>query len=93
MAAQCLQMQQLECRKQGLYDCEHDRKFSDKNVQWGWNNKEKDHRFWQLVCADNKHDLPIYINIDPANKHEAYMAIRGIDRFCKQAQLLEVKRK
>ncbi len=81
-----------DCHSKGIYKCEHERSFSDIHAQWGWDNQVKGfvfgYRFWQLVCADNKHNLPIYLNINPANTHEGYMAIRSIDRFEKQARSL-----
>lgn len=72
-----------DCRKQGKYICNHDRILSDLSAEWGWDNRNKclifGYRFFQLVSADNKHDLPVYLNIAPANKHEVLMAIDSID--------------
>jgi len=72
-----------ECRKLGNFKCDHDRFISDLSAEWGWDNRHKclifGYRFFQLVSGDNKHDLPVYLSIAPANKHEVLMAISAID--------------
>jgi len=79
-----------DCRKNGIFRCDHLRIFSDVDAQWGWDNRIKDfvfgYRFFQLVVPDNRHNLPIYLNIASANMHEAKMAIRALDRFDKQTK-------
>lgn len=77
-----------DCRKQGIFRCEHVRKFSDIDAAWGWNNRIKDfvfgYRFYQFVSAESRHDLPLYLSIGPANSHEAVMALKALERWRKQ---------
>ena len=73
-----------QCRKQGIYDCNCARLYSDPQAFWGWNNRDKTftfgYRFFQLVCADGQHNLPTYLTLDSANKHEALMLLSSLDR-------------
>ena len=75
------------CRKQGIFRCDHLRKCSDPDAAWGWDNQIKDYifgyRFYQFVCGSAKHDLPLYISIAPANSHDAVMAMKALDRWQK----------
>ena len=77
-----------DCRKNGIFRCEHLRKFSDSDATWGWDNAEKDwifgYRYYQFVSPYNKHDLPLYLSMAPANTHEAVMSLIGLERFRKQ---------
>ncbi len=77
-----------DCRRQGIYHCDHLRKFSDPDAAWGWDNREKDfvfgYRYYQLVSAEKQHDLPVHLSIGPANTHEAVMSLCLLDRFTKQ---------
>ena len=82
-----------DCKQQGIYKCDCLRKFADADARWGFDNREKTfvwgYRYLQMVCADNRHDLPIYLTIAPANTHEPLMAIDAIDRFDKLSQKLK----
>jgi hypothetical protein len=81
-----------DCRNQGIFSCEHIRKFSDMDAAWGWDNQEKDfvfgYRYYQLVCGQSHHDLPMYLTIAPANAHEAVMSLKVLDRFARQNKSL-----
>ena len=76
-----------DCRKKGIFRCDHLRKFSDMQANWGWDNRIEDfvfgYRYYQFVCADNEHDLPIYLSISSANTHEAVMSLNALDRMQK----------
>jgi len=78
------------CRKKGIYKCDHLRKFSDIDANWGWDNRKKGfvfgYRFYQLVSDYGQHDLPMYISIAPASTHEAVMSMEIIERFGKEIQ-------
>jgi hypothetical protein len=63
------------------------RKYSDIDATWGWNNLVKDfifgYRYYQFVCSEQGHDLPIYLSIAPANTHEAVMSLKALERLRK----------
>ncbi len=81
-----------DCRKQGIYKCDHLRKFSDLDGQWGWDNEVKDfvfgYRYYQIVCGEKTHDLPLYLSISSANTHEAVMMLKLLARFEKECKSL-----
>ena len=74
-------------RLHNLRNCRCDRKYSDPDSAWGWNNRSKSfvygYRFFQMLDLHPDHNLPIYLNIGPANSYEPKMAIRAIDRMIK----------
>jgi hypothetical protein len=76
-----------DCRSRRIYECDHPRRHSDPDSAWGWDNREKDYaygyRFFQVVPLDEGHNLPIYVNIGPANTYEPKLAVRAIDRLGK----------
>lgn len=76
-----------DCRKKGIFRCDHLRKFSDMQASWGWDNRIEDfvfgYRYYQFVCADNERDLPVYLSISSANTHEAVMSLKALDRMQK----------
>ncbi len=77
-----------DCKKHGNYKCDCLRKYSDADAAWGYDTLEGfiwGYRFLQMVCPDNNHDLPLYLNIARANTFEPLMAMHCLDRFDKQA--------
>jgi hypothetical protein len=79
-----------DCKKLGIYKCEHPRKFADLDAAWGWDTIKDDfvfgYRYYQFVTSDQKHDLPLYLKIGPCNTHEATMCVRAMERVFKQNQ-------
>jgi hypothetical protein len=77
-----------DCKKFGIYKCDHPRKFSDLDATWGWDTIQEGfvwgYRYYQFVASGQKHDLPMYLKIGPANTHEATMCVRGMERMFKQ---------
>ena len=66
-----------ECRKKGIYDCKFDRRFSDPNAFWGWDSYNSRHfygytgYFAATYNPDVKLDLPIYLRIFDAKRHDS----------------------
>jgi len=80
-----------DCRKQGIYRCEHIRKYSDKDGQWGYDTLEGwvfGYRYYQLICSTGKHDLPLYLSMSSCNTHEGVMFLNSLDRFQKSLSVL-----
>lgn len=79
-----------DCRKQGIYNCKHERSYSDPNADWGWDNRDKclkfGYHYFQWGDSNNHHDLPIYLQIGPGNLYEPKMALDSITRLGKQIQ-------
>lgn len=76
------------CRQEGKYKCDCKRLFSDPTAEWGWDNRHKclfyGYRLFQLVCADNRHNLPIYLAMAGAKRHETLLALECIARLRKE---------
>lgn len=74
-----------DCRSKGIYHCECERMYSDPDAQWGWDNRHNcyfyGYRLFQLVCADNRHNLPVYLTLAGAKRHEVLQAIECISRM------------
>jgi hypothetical protein len=58
--------------------CDCKRRFSDPEADWGWNSS---HNVWfygytgyDITAAGSKHDLPIYIGMGQASRHDSVMA-------------------
>lgn len=73
-----------DCRSKDIYDCKCKRQFSDPNATWGWDSY---HEKWFygytgfLFSAYNKSlklDLPIFIRILEARRHDSVSAVIGL---------------
>jgi hypothetical protein len=69
------------CLCQEKCDCE--RRFSDPEADWGWDSS---HNIWfygytgyDITAAGSKHDLPIYIGMGQASRHDSIMGLRCLD--------------
>jgi len=70
-----------ECRKHGIYKCDCPRRFSDPNAAWGWDSHNKRYfygymgYFISLYNSDDKLDLPLYLRIVDAKRHDSVTAV------------------
>lgn len=69
------------CKCEGNCDC--GRRFSDPEADWGWDSS---HNVWfygytgyDITAAGSKHDLPIYIGMGQASRHDSVMGLRCLD--------------
>jgi hypothetical protein len=63
--------------------CDCKRRFSDPKADWGWGSS---HNVWfygytgyDTTAAGSKHDLPIYIGMGQASRHDSVMGLRCLD--------------
>ena len=76
-----------KCRENGIYRCDCDRKYSDPNANWGWDSYEE--RFFygytgyfiSTYCRPEKIDLPLYLRLVQANRHDSVSAIFSLAEF------------
>ena len=76
-----------ECTKNGVYSCSCARKFSDPNANWGWDSHNE--RFFygysgyfiSTYNKDLKIDLPIYLRLVQASRHDSVSAIVALAEF------------
>ena len=76
-----------ECKKQGIYNCDCSRKFSDPNARWGWDS-HKEHWFYgytgyfiSTYNRSSKTDLPLYLRLVDANRHDSVSAVVALAEF------------
>jgi len=76
-----------ECNKHGEYHCDCPRRFSDPNATWGWDS-HKDQWFYgytgYFISSYNKAlklDLPIYLRLVDAKRHDSISAVVALAEF------------
>jgi hypothetical protein len=76
-----------ECVKNGVYNCTCDRRFSDPNATWGWDS-HNEHYFYgysgyfiSSYNRDLKLDLPLYIRLLEAGRHDSVSAVFALAEF------------
>ena len=76
-----------DCLKNGIYKCSCARKFSDPNANWGWDS-HKEHFFYgytgYFISTYNKQlkiDLPLYLRLVQASRHDSVSAIFALTEF------------
>lgn len=77
------------CVSEGNYNCQCSRKFSDPEARWGWDSYEEvwfyGYTGYFLACYNpiTKVDLPIYIRLVQAQRHDSVSAIVALAEFSK----------
>jgi hypothetical protein len=79
-----------DCRKKGIYKCEHDRFYRDATANWGYDSYRDcyyfGHTFYQHCVSSNGHDLPVHINIGQASESDFTLSLKSLDRFLKASK-------
>ena len=76
-----------KCREKGVYKCACDRKFSDPNATWGWDSHNERYfygysgYFISTYNRDLKVDLPLYLRLVQANRHDSVSAVFALSEF------------
>jgi hypothetical protein len=75
------------CRDEGIYKCDCARRFSDPNATWGWDS-HNEHFFYgytgYFISTYNKDlrlDLPLYLRIVDAKRHDSVSAVVALAEF------------
>lgn len=75
------------CRYQAIYNCNHDRFYSDPTADWGYDSYREcyyfGHSFYQHCVSSQGHDLPIHITIAQASESDFTLSMKSLDRFIK----------
>ncbi len=75
------------CRKQGIFSCDHDRFYTDPTANWGYDSYRDcyyfGHTFYQYVVSTQGHDLPIHVGIGPASETDFTLSLKNIDKLTK----------
>jgi len=76
-----------ECRNNGIYDCDCPRRFSDPNAAWGWDSHKQQWfygytgYFISTYNKAEKLDLPLYLRIVDAARHDSVTAVVALAEF------------
>lgn len=76
-----------DCRKNGIYDCDCARYYSDPTADWGYDSYREcyyfGHTFYQHVVSTSGHDLPLHVSISRASETDFTLSMTSIDRLRK----------
>jgi len=76
-----------KCKEKGVYKCTCDRRFSDPNATWGWDSHNERYfygytgYFISSYNRDLKLDLPLYLRLVQANRHDSVSAIFALNEL------------
>ena len=76
-----------KCKDKGIFKCACDRKFSDPNATWGWGSHNERYfygytgYFISTYNRDLKLDLPLYLRLVQANRHDSVSAVFALNEF------------
>lgn len=67
------------CRRQGNWNCQCDRLFSDPDANYGWDSSREKYYYGRNLCmisaAESPYDLPIYPRMYRASKHDSVLFV------------------
>jgi len=74
-----------KCRENGIYKCNCKRRYSDPQATWGWDSYNERY-FWGYSLyvfgtCDGGYDLPIYLHLAQAKRHDSCVSIFALSRF------------
>lgn len=85
--ANCEGRPTCKCRSKGIYKCNHDRTYTDRTANWGWDSYREcyyfGHTFYQHCVSTQGHDLPIHITIGQASETDFTLSLKSLDRCLK----------
>jgi len=85
-----------ECRSKGIYKCDCPRRFSDPSATWGWDSHKGvffygyTGYFISTYNKDLKADLPLYLRLVEASRHDSVSAVVALAEFRKLYPFLNI---
>ncbi|MGM0124305.1 hypothetical protein IGI37_002764 [Enterococcus sp. AZ194] len=76
-----------DCRKQGIFQCDCPKRYSDPNATWGWESSKERYFYGynayllSTYNAERKLDLPLYLRMVSAKRHDSVSALIGLAEF------------
>lgn len=72
-----------DCRSKGIFNCQCPRRFSDPDARWGWDSYREQWFFgstlFNVTASDSPYDLPIYIKMVQASRHDSITTVFAMD--------------
>jgi hypothetical protein len=79
-----------DCRKQGIFRCNHPRFYHDHTATWGFDPYREvyyfGHTFYQHIVNFSGHDLPVHLSLGQASESDFTLSLKSLDRFIKAFQ-------
>lgn len=74
-----------DCRKNGVFNCDCPRRFSDPQARWGWDSYRQEyfygHMLYELNAVGSSHSLPVYLRFAQAQRHDSVMGVVSLAEF------------
>lgn len=84
-----------ECRSNGIYNCKCSRRYSDPDARWGWDSYHEQYFYgdtlFSATASDSPYDLPVYLRIAQAPRHDSVLTIFALSEFRKLYPNLPIK--
>jgi hypothetical protein len=76
-----------DCKSKGIYNCQCPRLYSDPDARWGWDSYHEEYFFgdtlFNITASDSPYDLPIYLRIAQATRHDSILTIFALNEVRK----------
>jgi len=68
-----------DCRKNGVFNCDCPRRFSDPQARWGWGSYRQEYFYgymlYELCAVGSFYSLPVYLRFAQAQRHDSVMGV------------------
>lgn len=75
------------CKSKGIYSCKCPRRYSDPDARWGWDSYHEQYFYgdtlFSTTASDSPYDLPIYLRIAQATRHDSILTIFALNEVRK----------
>jgi hypothetical protein len=76
-----------DCKSKGIYNCKCPRIYSDTDARWGWDSYHEEYFYgdtlFNVTATDSPYDLPIYLRIAQAPRHDSILTIFALSEVRK----------
>ena len=84
-----------DCKSKGIYNCKCPRRYSDPDARWGWDSYHEQYFYgdtlFNVTASDSPYDLPIYLRIAQAPRHDSVLTIFALSEIRKTFPNLNLK--
>lgn len=80
-----------DCIAQGLINCTHPRRYSQPDIDSGWDSSRGKYFYgyhlYMLTTSDSPYDLPLYPRLHPASRHDSVSLVTSSIEFSQRNNL------
>jgi hypothetical protein len=85
--ASCYGVKACNCKNKGIYKCKCPRRYPDPDATWGWDSYRERYFYgntlYCLTASDSPNDLPVYLRISEAKRHDSVLTIFALNEVRK----------